>query len=296
MPKILYESEYHDPVTRIPGLTIKQNDKNKFIVASLYFFADPTKRSKEWRDEAFAGMTPAGVKKEYFLDYEAMAGTQMFPEFTKHEESIIIAPFEMLPGEYTFWGGFDYGTRNINPSSFHVYAIRKGDELQTVYCIYEIYEACTNVGELALKIKNCPYYPYLQYIAADPHLWAGTQQVKNGNPTSIFQLFVDEGIHNMIPGVTDEQSWVATIHKHWMADPITFKIFANCPMILDEFRKAIYADPKTADPNMLYTDKMANRHNHAMDDNKYFFNSLPNSEFAQRSKVKWPIMVNKWKR
>lgn len=41
------------------GLTIKRNRKNKFVVVSLLYTADPAKRTREWEEEARAGLTEA---------------------------------------------------------------------------------------------------------------------------------------------------------------------------------------------------------------------------------------------
>jgi hypothetical protein len=41
------------------GLTIKKNERNRFSIVSLYYFADPSKRSPEWEVEAHAGMSEA---------------------------------------------------------------------------------------------------------------------------------------------------------------------------------------------------------------------------------------------
>jgi hypothetical protein len=294
MPEILFESEYRDPKTNLPGLLIRKNSKNKFAIASLYFFADPSKRSEEWQAEAFAGMTPAGVRKEYYIDYTAMAGQKIFPEFFEHEAKIIVPPVDLDPSEYAFFAGFDYGPRN--PSSFHIYARHKNPKPEEPWLVvHEQYEPCPNIPEFAEKMKAHKYFPYIKYIAADPDLWSARQHVKAGNPISINQLFINEGVVLFTPGVRDEEAWIAEMHRHWMAEVPTFQIFSSCFHLIDEIKNAVYEDPKSLDKNLAYSDRMADRYNHALDDCKYFINSIPMANLSERKVTKYPIMVNKWK-
>jgi hypothetical protein len=221
-----------------------------------------------------------------------MAGQKIFPEFFNHEDKIIVPPRDLDPADYAFFGGFDYGPRN--PSSFHVYAKRR-DGTGPWICAWELYEPCPNIPEFAAKMRACKYYPYLKYIAADPAIWASNQQIKHGNPTSINQLFIEENVQLFVPGITDEEAWIAEMHRHWMSEEPGFHIFSCCPSIIDEFKNAIYADPKSIDKNIAYTDRMADRHNHALDACKYFFNSLPQAGVSQRKRLKYPIMANRYK-
>ncbi len=293
MPEIIYESEYKDAKTGLPGLTIKRNDKNKFIICSLYYFADPAKRDPKWEEEARAGMPDAGWNREMLIDYTAMAGQKIFPELFDHETSIIVPPHDLTPEGYGFVGGFDYGPHN--PSAFIVFAKNRHEPDAPWFAVWEQYAPCHNIPEFANTMKTCPYYSYLKYIAADPSIWARQQQIKSGNPTSIHQKFCDEGVFLFTPGVTDEPSWIAEMHKHWMRDEPTFRIFANCPNLIREFKDAIYSEPKSIDPNVPYSDRMADRNNHALDATKYFMNSLPDASVSQRKEFKYPKMVNRWK-
>ena len=61
-------------------MKIVKNDVNRFIVCTLHYTADPSKRSKDWQAEAKAGMSPARWDKEYEIDYVALYGQRVFPE------------------------------------------------------------------------------------------------------------------------------------------------------------------------------------------------------------------------
>jgi hypothetical protein len=296
MPEIIYESEYKysgaNGRVDTPAMRIKLNDVNKFCTISWLYFADPAKRSAEWESEAMAGIPRSGWLKEYWIDYTATAGDKVFPEIAALRDSIIIQPFQFEEDDpdVTFFGGMDYGSNS--PSSFHCYAIKHG----TVYVVWEFYQPCKNIPDMAQALKRCPYWNKIRYIAADPQLWYNTQQVKSGNITSIYSFFVDCGIHNMIKGLQDEQTWVAKMREHWK-DPeiITFKIFSHCQNIIQEFENAVFAKPNLALAiRGIVNDALAAFNNHAMDDCKYFINSRPEGLLA-RKPIKWPTMINRWK-
>ena len=48
------------------GYQVKQNPKSGFQVCSLWFWADPEKRSKEWMSREFAGLDRLTIEREYF--------------------------------------------------------------------------------------------------------------------------------------------------------------------------------------------------------------------------------------
>src|SRR6266480_2558185 len=94
--EILHESQ---------GLTIHRNAKNRFVVASLYYFADPAKRKAEWADTVKAGMTPSQWEKEYEISYTAQFGERVFPQIIENRALIVVPDFDIDGG--LFWGGFD---------------------------------------------------------------------------------------------------------------------------------------------------------------------------------------------
>lgn len=278
--EILHESE---------GLLIWRNPKNKFCVVNLHHTADPNKRSQEWRAEAAAGMHPAKVRQEYDMDDEAMFGEKVFPEILNWEDRIVVKPPYPEFGEsQLYWGGFDFGQNN--PSSLHVYTVADG----VLYSVWELFEPCKNSQDFAKKIKACPYWHRMRYIAADPHLWDNrSHSMKDGSLQSVYDEFCRLGVSKFIKGNPDEAVWVGVMHKHW-ADPenITFKIFDCCPNQIREFKGAVYP---TMSERLLatqnYRETILDKNNHTMDDCKYFMNSRPTLE---RKEVKFPKMVSRW--
>ena len=263
-PEVLYEGE---------GITIKRNPKNRFVVVSLFYWADPAKRSEEWKQESQFGMHPSKWRKEYLIDYEALAGVPVFPEVAEHRDKIIVQPpYPEFNTDQPYWGGFDYGMRNV--SSFHIYTIYDG----VMYVIWEMYEPCQNVVEFCERMRACPYYPKLRYIAADPTMWGNRfHDLKTGAPASPYDEFIAQGVHKFIKGNDDEVAWLTTMRRHW-ADPekITFRIFSCCPNLIRELQKAVYptvSEQVSARTNDV--EKIRDKYNHAMDDCKYFMNSQP---------------------
>jgi len=271
------------------GLTIKRNEKNKFVVCTLFYFADPDKRTPEWEAEARMGMTEAQWAKEYLIDYTALYGEKVFPEIVSRREDIVVkAPYPEIGPLVPCFGGFDYGARN--PASFHVYAIMDG----ITYAVWELYEPCVNVAEFAQKMRDCPYWGQIKYVAADPSIWYSNQQMKDGNVTSIYNWFLQNGVSCFIKGLTDEAAWLATMRGHWGGD-VTFKIFDSCRGMVEEFEGAVFQATNKNIINRAISDNIADYNNHAMDDCKYFMNSKPDVGLQHRD-IKWPIMINRWKK
>jgi len=269
MPDVLHEST---------GLRIVKNSINRFAIVTLHYTADPVKRTKLWKQEAAAGMAPARWAKEYEMDYTALYGQRVFPEIAAARDRIVVPePYQDFGAEQTFWGGFDFGSRN--PSSFHVYTIIEG----VLHAIWELYEPCKSIPDLAGKIRACPYFYQIKYIACDPTIiQQKSRPNKFGILVTLADLFYEEGIRCLIPGNTDEPAWLEMMRKHWAdpADP-TFRIWARCPAMISEFENAVYQEQ--SDREVLfqtYREQVEDAHNHAMDDAKYLMNSKPGIRIA----------------
>jgi hypothetical protein len=276
-PEILHEST---------GLTIKRNAKNRFVVATLYYYADPAKRKEEWIKTVKAGMTQTQWEKEYEISYLANFGERVFPELVEKRDVIVVPDLAVVDGPV--WGGFDYGARN--PSSFHVYTYIDG----AFWAVWELYEPCKNVKEFARKIKDCPYYSRIKYIAADPTLFDNRTHNSEGNPDSVANLMIKEGITKFIRGNQDEQTWLASMKKHWQADDPTFKITESCRCMIKEFEEATYEDYHSDKLRQKENVKesVVDKNNHAMDDCKYFMNSQPMTK--TRGGKPQEAFVDKW--
>jgi hypothetical protein len=279
MPEILHQEQ---------GLTIKRNDTNRVVVVSLLYYADPAKRSKIWEQEARAGVSNAKFAQEYLIDYTAQFGEKMFPEITEKRSKIVIpVPHPEIPETNTFWGGFDYGAKN--PSAFIVYTKdREGHE----YAVWELYKPCKNLKDFVAEMKSCPYWDRIKYIQADPSIWKNDQRKGDGNLTSMYMLFVEEGLHNLVAGSTDETAWITLIRAAWSPEEPTFKIYSCCPNLIREFEGAVYASMSDKlQMTSNYKEHMVDHNNHALDADKYYRLSRPKLASKKPPAGK---MVNRW--
>lgn len=260
------------------GLTIHRNANNHFVVCTLIFTADPTKREAWWLEEASHGISDAQFRKEYLIDYTALFGTKVFPEFETFSEKIIVKPpYPNLDGA-EFYGGLDFGTRS--PTSFHVYAVLN-DELGDPYilALTEHFEPTRNLDLLAEQIKTNSYFNELQWIAADIHLW-DKDQLKGGSISSIADQLYERGIDILMKGDRSEESWIQRVRTYWAdlgKDNVNskFRIADCCNNMIREFSNIVFKE---------YTDKVArtrapqeaiiSKDNHSLDDCKYFMNML----------------------
>lgn len=266
MPKLIHEQQ---------GLRIVENDHNGFTVVSLHYSADPRKRSELWRKEAAQGISKAKFEQEYEISYDAMLGEKVFPEIKSRRNEIVFSegPFidNVWPSHLVFWGGFDYGSRN--PSAFVVYTIYDG----VIYAVWELYEPCKNIIEFVAKMKACPYWDKIKYIACDPDIRnLKHRDMKTGLPMSVEQEFNRLGVYRLLMGNNDEQAWLASMQRHWRGETVGFKISSMCPKLIEEFELATYVSMsnkqlETAD----YREQLVDKRNHALDACKYFMNTNP---------------------
>jgi hypothetical protein len=271
------------------GLKIRRNANNRFVVCELDYFADPAKRSPEWAAEARSGMSAAAWAKEYLRDATAMYGQRVFPEIAAHRDKIVInPPFRDFGPQGAYWGGFDFGSRN--PSAFIVYTLEDG----VLYAIWELYEPCKTIPDLAAKIISCPYYNHLRYVACDPTIVnQKTRTNKYGALVTISDLLGEYGIKRLIPGHTDETVWLQTMRRHW-ADPSdpTFRILDSCPNLIHEFENAVFASQNEKQVlTETYREQIEDVHNHALDATKYLMNSKPTVNFRR---FRDPQMARRW--
>ena len=80
-----------------------------WTVARVHFSADPDKdparNGKAWYEHARKGMRERDWRKEYEIDYEALGGSLLFPQF---DESIhVVEPFVLSSSDWTVYQGCD---------------------------------------------------------------------------------------------------------------------------------------------------------------------------------------------
>ena len=255
------------------GLKIIQNSKNGFVVATLHYTADPRKRAPTWKKEAAAGLKKALAEREFEISYDSMMGEKIFPEIKARQNEIVLhdGPFAFndWPRSLPCWAGLDYGARN--PSAFHIYTVVDG----VLYAIWELYEPCRDIRAFIEKMKACPYWDQIRYIAHDPSMNSLTQRdMKTGGMTTVASQFVSLGVTRLLAGSTDEQAWFVQMQKHWCGEEVTFKIMSCCPMLIEEFGAATYVSMSERQlETQNFREAMVDKKNHGLDACKYVMNS-----------------------
>ncbi len=263
----------HEILHESTGLRIRRNHKNRMIVVRLHYMADPNKRSAQWEAEARAGMKTAAFEKEYDIRYDALYGEKVFPAISTCRDKIIVPqPHPTFPEHQVYYAGMDYGERN--PSAFIVFA--EFDQVR--YAIWELYEPAPDINAFAAKMVECPYWPKLKYVVADPHIFNNTSH-QNGVACTVASHFQRAGIKNIMPGKqgpTTEPAWRTMMHTFWESEDPTFRIFNNCQNLIREFEGALYksqSDHQLQTAN--YVEAMVDNNNHAMDATKYYMLARP---------------------
>jgi len=88
----------------------RRTTKLGFNILRLHYTADPDKdpatpAGKRWYDEARKGMSDARWRQEYEIDYGALGGQLVFPEW---DASVHVVPaFTMNPDDWTIWMACD---------------------------------------------------------------------------------------------------------------------------------------------------------------------------------------------
>ncbi len=98
-----------------------------FQVLRLHYSSDPnkdpaTEAGRLWMEQAKAGMSDARWRKEYEIDYGALGGQLVFPEFDPGIH--VVEESRLDPSQWTVWMACDPHPRT--PHAFHKINLAKG--------------------------------------------------------------------------------------------------------------------------------------------------------------------------
>lgn len=288
------------PYVNKPGLQIWENPKNGFHVAALHFTADPAKNNANWIAEQRASTSPEAFDREYNINFNAMSGAATFPQIMEHRSKIIVEPpFPDVSPMQPCWAGMDWGA--VNPSSFEVMTwSENADGEPCIDTIWELYEPAKSPANFAQKVMdNCPYYAQINSIWSDPRSVWGPNRTGSDGPT-IAQLLLDAGFDKIVPGQTSENTWISLMANAWrdldIREP-TYRIWKCCPNLIDEFEKARFQKLSARMlENSNPSDKMVDKHNHAMDAVKMgMLSTVPITKSIERGRHKSKTLPH-WKR
>ena len=264
----------------------------------MHYSADPDKdvsttEGKKWMAKALLGY-PGGLegakwRREMEIDFNAQGGQLVFPQMEEFRERIYIPPFKEMPDNWHLYGGFDYAGRGT--TAFVVIAHdRKNDDY---YCVYEYYKK--NAGYVATcdHIKNYEHYYMLDWMVADPSMWAKTQE-RSGvtDLVSMAQLFSEQGVH-FIKGarggdtefaeLINEQMWGKMNKKKGAHTNPRYRILQTCNNHWSEMSQWRYSEWANATgQHKNVKESMVDKNNHTIDAAKYVFKMLSSNWMAEK--------------
>ena len=287
--------------TKIKGITTGMSVEGVEVVR-IHYTADPIKdpntpEGVKWLGEeikGYKGMTDWRWQKEMEINSTAQGGQLLFPFLAEFEAQIFVNP-RNIPGSRKLTAGFDYGSRN--PSALLITAWDETTGVpETIWEYYqkpkkkeesdEEFRARKGYKATTRAIKACPYFEQLKMsggIAADPSMWAETQQTKNGLKSMAY-LFGQEGVHMFPAEKGGDMAWYEYVSSKWWANPSkpTWKIWRTCPWLWQELQGLRFKDFSATiavvrNPEESIVDKA----NHSADAIKYDFMLRLKSGFSK---------------
>lgn len=269
--------------------------KSGIPVLRLHYSADPgknpqTEAGAKWLTEALQGY-PGGLasprwRKEMEVDYGALGGTKLFPEWEQWSTNgrLVIPPF--APTGYRLYGSYDHGWRH--PACYLVHGVGADGQICT---LWECYGAQIPLSYLARLIKGEPVtlpdgrrFPGNPYAGqevlkvADPSIWAEDKPQSDNTNKSTAYLFGREGVH-FIKGERGGDTTVAEwLHGHWWKDPLNplLRITTACPNLIREIGLQRHKDfSAQVAVNRAQPEELVDKDNDAFDAWKYFLLRFP---------------------
>ena len=287
----------------IPGLTTKITSAG-IPVVRVHYSADEHKRpgtpaGDQWMAQALSGY-PGGVKsprwkKEMEIDYGAMGGTKLFPEWEQWSNNgrIVIPPFD--PQGYRLYASYDHGWRN--PLSYHVHGVNGDGYIVTLYEIYGSHipyklaaraikgetvtvfpSGCCESHDTARVIRGNPFFGRETWKRADPSMWAKDQPQSDNTNKSMADLYAKEGVYFQQAERGTDTTVAEWLLSHYWRDPMNplYRITTDCPKLIWELgqqrHKQISAQVAL---NRDQPEELVDKDNHAWDDMKYFMQKFP---------------------
>lgn len=263
------------------GFLLKRNKQGHRVIR-LHYSADPdknpsTEKGKSWFEtesrKYIGGTSDLKWRREMEIDFSAGSGELVFPWFLEAEPQLCIDPVPMRAEGWSFYGGLDWGTRN--PAVLEVFAESPDGVFVNVW---ELFVERITVREFARKIKECPFYQHLQWIACDPTIFNETVARKDGF-TSIASMMNDVSevgeycIDKLMAahGRSDEDG-IIRFKNLTLEEPCRMRFFKTCSNMIREVRNLKYPEQKG---NQNQSEKILDKDNHCWDAWKYFVLSHP---------------------
>jgi hypothetical protein len=280
--------------TSLPGFTYRLADQT-IPVLRVHYSCHPERKpgtviGEAWKEDA-AMRYPGGTssprwKKEQEIDYGAMSGTRLFPEWEhwQTDRGIVIAPFD--PVGYRLYGSYDHGWRS--PSSYLVHGVSPDGDIVTLWEFYapmvpvhqisEIIKGNRIVTEDGRIFQGNPFAHREISKVADPSIWAEDvpQADKTNKSTAwIFErcgIYFDKG---ELGGDTTVAEWL--MGYFWKdANRPLYRITKNCEKLIWELgRQRFKQFSEKVALNREQPEELVNKDNHSWDSVKMFLKNFP---------------------
>jgi hypothetical protein len=269
----------------------------------LHYSADEHKRpgtlkGEVWLAQALQGYT-GGVnsprwRKEMEIDYSAILGTKLFPQWSLWSTNgrVVVPPFD--PVGYALYGSYDHGWRH--KGAYLVHGINPDGDKVTLWETWAShlgYQTWAKIiqGE-TVRVPGCgaschpdvrtfpgnPFAGRERFLVADQSMWAEDKPQSDNTMKSTAKLFRQAGIF-FIPaeqgGDTTVAEWL--IEQYWK-DPLhpTYRITTACPGLIWEIGRQRHKDVSDAVAvRKAQPEELVDKDNDAWDAMKYFHLKFP---------------------
>lgn len=264
-------------------------------VLRLHYGADPRKRAgtvegDAWLHAATQGY-PGGVqsprwRKEMEIDYGALGGTKLFPDWETWTQHGAITIPAFTPHGYKLYGSYDHGWRH--PACYLVHGMSGDGALVTLWEFYGSQVPVSAVAHIihgdavtlpdGRRFAGNPYAGQERYKIADPSIWAEDAPQSDNTMKSIAKLFMMEHVYftkGERGGDTTVAEWLV---GHYWKDPRAplYRITLACPNLIREIGLQRHKDvsPVRAQ-DMAQPEQLVDKDNDAWDALKYFLLRFP---------------------
>lgn len=272
-------------------------------VMRLHYSADPEKLpgtavGDKWLAQAVQGYA-GGVnsprwRKEMEIDYGALMGTMLFPQWAQWSTNgqIVVPPFD--PVGYKLYETYDHGWRH--PAAFHVHGINPDGFLVTLWEFWGSHVPYQYIARIikgervtvppcgaschahAREFPGNPYAGQAGVRRADPSMWAMDKPQHDGTMKSMAKLFAKEGVH-FIPaekgGDTTIAEWLIGYYWQNPMEPL-YRITTACPKLIWELGRQRHKDVSDqVAKNKAQPEELVDKDNDAFDSMKNFLQLFP---------------------
>jgi hypothetical protein len=241
----------------VHGLLQKNHDQGP--IYRVHYSVDP-ERGQEWLARERRKYSSQGAwDREQEIIHEAGGGERLFAEvLAKWEDKILIDPRESGFQPSPYWkriSGFDHG--KANPTAALVGCV---DYDGVLYILGEYYQPGLSPRQHRPNLLALDGFLRSEALA-DPSIFYKTQAQSDGTFKAIADLYIEEGIANLLPAPSNnELTGMERILNHWVdldnREP-TLKIV--CPRRLRDISRPIYGIHNDGCPNLLWELRRARR-------------------------------------